>query len=67
MIGERRVVVTRRVVWSLPSPCNWIDVLHVTARAKQELGEAAMWDDAVSIEASEDEIHISYDEPETPA
>lgn len=54
---SRRVVTTRHVEYYLPSPTNWAEVGKVFAAMRNELGEeAARWDDAVLIEANDEEI-----------
>lgn len=61
MIGTRTVVTTTTVVWQLPNPCNWTDLRKVFARAEQELGENARWDDSVEIFGADETLCVRYD------
>jgi hypothetical protein len=54
---SRRVVTTTEVQYYLPKPTNWAEVGKVYAAIKQEMGEErSKWDDAVVIDADDEEI-----------
>lgn len=63
----RREVTTTRVEYTIPAPAEgagyayWGPLRQAIYAIERELGdEAARWDDAVRIEARDDEIVLSY-------
>ena len=57
-----RTVTTTRREYVLPSPTNWGELGKALAAVRSELGdEAARWDDAVIVEARDDEIVIWHE------
>lgn len=60
---SRREVVEKRIEYFLPSPTNWAEVSKVISALNQELGEEeSRWDDAVTVEARDEEIVFWYKE-----
>lgn len=62
---SRSTVTTTRVVYTLPSPTNWAEISKAMSACQQELGEErARWDDVVTVEAHDDEIHLWFTQKE---
>jgi hypothetical protein len=65
----RREVSVTRVEYYVPAPAEgcgyayWAPLRDAILAIEQELGEAARYDDAVRIEARDDEIVLSYPKP----
>lgn len=62
------VETTVRVVYRLPSPTNWTEVGKVESAIRQDMvdrGVDPKWDDAVTVEAGDDEILFWFALPPT--
>lgn len=60
MQAERRIETTTRVIWSLPSPAVWVEVEKVFDVIRNDLKGRTLYDNTVTVEAWDDEIHICY-------
>lgn len=59
----RRDITTTRRIYVLPSPTNWVEVEKVLSALKQdkERQKVGTFDDTVTVEAFDDEIHFSFE------
>ena len=57
---QRDETTTRRI-YSLPSPTNWVEVSKVLAAIRKDDDLTSDYDDAVTVEAWDDEIRFSFE------
>jgi hypothetical protein len=57
---QRDETKTRRI-YSLPSPTNWAEVAKVLNALRQDADLKSDYDDAVTVEAWDDEIRFSFE------
>jgi hypothetical protein len=60
--ATRRDEVTRRRIYTLHSPTNWVEVSKTLSWVKQDLEALGIkeYDDTVTVEAWDDEIRFSF-------
>jgi hypothetical protein len=62
-VSKKFEILTRRVIWSRPSPAPWDmvekDVREAREEYKRLTGES--WDNVPHISAHDDEIHVWFD------
>lgn len=61
----RREETTKKVIYVLPSPTNWTEIgkaLTAVERERKDKGLPCDYDDVVTIEAMDDEIHLWFNE-----
>lgn len=52
---------TTRKVYVLKSPTTWVEVEKVLSALRHEIPNGAQYDNTVTVEAYDDEVHFSYE------
>jgi hypothetical protein len=52
---------TSRIVYTLRTPTNWVEVSKVLLACQQDLSAGTRYDDLVTVDVGDDEIRFSFD------